>query len=70
MKENEYKCANCNNIYKKGWSDEEAVKEATGIFGKPPSEWKDEQVIICDDCFTLMYPPMHPELLKEAKLRL
>jgi len=33
MKNNEYKCASCHNVYEKGWTDEEAEKEAKDIWG-------------------------------------
>lgn len=67
MKANEYKCGHCGGVFKKGWSDDEAKLEAERNFGKHPDEWKDEQVIICDDCYTLMFPPMHPREVEEAK---
>jgi hypothetical protein len=64
---NEYQCAHCGEVYENGWSDEEAHTEATEIFGKPPEEWNDEQVVICDDCFQEMNPANHPDQLKRAK---
>ena len=67
MKDNEYKCGNCGNIYEKGWSDEEALKEAEANFGKPVSEWKDEDVVICDDCYNLMMPSKFPHFVEKAK---
>ena len=48
MKYNEYKCAMCGNIYKKGWSEEDAIAEKNELFGNIPIEECD---IICDDCF-------------------
>ena len=47
MEKNEYKCARCGNVYEKGWSDEEAEKEANEIWGNIP---KEERVVICDNC--------------------
>lgn len=70
LKLNEYKCEHCGVVYKKAWSDEEAKQEAEEIFGKHPDNWNDEQVIICDDCFTKMYPPAFPDLLEETKSKL
>jgi rubredoxin len=67
MKDNEYKCGHCGNVYEKGWTDEEAKKEAEEIFGKHPDDWNDGQVVICDDCFNLMNPKNHPDLLEKTK---
>jgi len=61
MKANEYKCAMCGNVYKKGWTDEEAKKEAEEIFGKNPDDWKTEQEVICDDCFNKINPAENKE---------
>lgn len=70
MKKNEYQCEWCKGIFEKGWTDEEAEKEAKTIFGKNPNEWRDKSVLICDDCFTQMYPPAHPDLLEKTKKQL
>ena len=70
MKGEKYTCAYCHNTYEKGWSDEEANKEAEINFGKHPKDWNDEQVVICDDCYTLMFPPMHKELVEIAKKKI
>lgn len=67
MKENEYKCAHCGNIYEKGWSDEESFAEATENFGKHPKDWRDGLVIICDDCYQIMNPKNHPKEVELAK---
>lgn len=67
MKNNEYKCENCGNVYEKGWSDDEAKKEAELYFGKHPDNWNDRQAVVCDDCYTLMFPPMHPDLIEKVK---
>ena len=53
MKDTEYKCDSCGNIYEKGWSDEEAEKEQLEVFGYIPLE---ERAIICDDCFNRKTP--------------
>jgi len=53
IKPNEFKCAYCGGVYGKKWSDEEAKEEMIDLWGYIP---KDEQVIICDDCFQLMNP--------------
>jgi DNA-directed RNA polymerase subunit RPC12/RpoP len=67
MKDNEYQCAQCKGIFEYGWSDEEAIKEATDTFGKPPAEWKDNAAIVCDDCYQEMLPANHPDLVARAK---
>lgn len=53
LKPNEYECDHCHNVYKKGWSDEEAEKESEELWGvKNASEKLDSgMAIICDDCF-------------------
>ena len=67
MEKNEYQCANCQGIFTKGWSDEESKEEASLVFGKPVDDWKDEPVLVCDDCYQKMLPANHPELLEKAK---
>ena len=67
MEKNEYQCAQCKGIFEKGRSDEEAVKEAVGTFGKSPAEWKVEAVLVCDNCYQLMSPENHPHLFARAK---
>lgn len=70
LKENEFQCAHCDGVFGKEWSDEEALKEAEEIFGKPVEEWKDTPVVICDDCFEAMNPRNNPVRLAEAKKHL
>jgi len=67
LQKNEYQCAMCGNIYKKGWSDEESEAEAKEIFGKHPNDWSDKKSIICDDCFKKIDPREHLKELEEAK---
>ncbi len=67
LQENEYQCAMCNNVYEKGWTDEELLAEAEEIFGKHPDNWNDEQSVICDTCFQKIHPLKHPKELEEAK---
>jgi hypothetical protein len=62
MKNNEYKCASCQNIYEKGWSDEEAEKEQLEVFGYIPLT---ERAVICDDCFNQRSPVEIKEMGKE-----
>lgn len=70
MKNNEYQCAHCKGVFEKGWSDDEALKEAEVNFGKPVSKWKDIPVLVCDDCYNLMLPSEHPAEVEEAKKHL
>ena len=47
---NQYRCAQCGNIYDKGWDDVEAQAEAKKLFGIV--NVSDPNVaVICDDCF-------------------
>ena len=62
LKKNEYKCAMCGEVYKKGWSDEEAKKEMLELWGDLPEE---EQGIVCDDCFKQMNPSNNKEMARE-----
>jgi len=48
-----YRCAKCENIYVKGWSDEESNKEYEENFGYLET---DDRVLVCDDCFKEMDP--------------
>lgn len=48
MNNNEYKCDCCYQIFEKGWSDEEAEKEAKGLF---PEEQPKDMALVCEDCF-------------------
>jgi uncharacterized protein with PIN domain len=46
---NEYRCAECEGVFEKGWSEEEAKAEAAkNRFDAFPQE---EMVIVCDDCY-------------------
>ncbi len=48
LKTNEFKCASCNKIYEKGWTDEENKKEFREHFCREVDE-TDE--LVCDDCY-------------------
>ena len=52
MKDNEYKCAMCNNVYNKGWTDEDAEKEFKENFGDSTGETD----VVCDDCYKKIMP--------------
>ncbi len=51
MKENEYQCAVCKNIYEKEnsdeWNDEIAMKELDNTF----KGFEGQLDIVCDDCY-------------------
>ena len=48
LKENEFRCTHCGGVFLKGWSEEEARKEA--------EQWGDEleeqgEAVVCDPCY-------------------
>lgn len=49
IKHNEYQYEKCGEVYEKGWSDEEAQKEAEEIW--TPKALASGTAIICEDCF-------------------
>jgi DNA-directed RNA polymerase subunit RPC12/RpoP len=50
MKKDEYKCALCKQIFKKGLTDEEAEEQFKKEF--PNLKFgEQEQDVVCDDCF-------------------
>lgn len=50
LKDNEFRCEDCGNVYEKGWSDEEASKESQIAFGITTG------AVVCDDCYNkIMY---------------
>lgn len=53
MKENEYKCYSCKEIFEKGWSDDDAIKECAENFGEGFHE-SDDAVIVCDNCYKIL----------------
>jgi len=64
IKDNEYKCSMCQNVYEKGWSDEESEKEAKKIWGNIPTE---SRCVICDDCFHRRSPQDIQEMGEDYK---
>ena len=46
--QDEYRCAECGKIYKKGWTDEEAMEELGENF---PGRSIGGCIIVCDDCY-------------------
>ena len=55
IKENEYKCAMCKNVYQKGWTEEEAQNELEENFGHHEPEECD---LVCDDCYNEIMKPL------------
>lgn len=47
----EYRCALCGQVFKTGWSDEEARAELAERF---PGTGTEECVVICDGCNELL----------------
>lgn len=47
----EYRCEACKGIFKKGWSDAEALEEFQRDF---PNVSMDDTGIVCDKCYKLM----------------
>ncbi len=50
MKDNEFRCAACNQIFEKGWTDEEARQEEAELFGQN----NDDSMLVCDPCYRKM----------------
>ena len=44
----EYRCALCQEVFTKGWSDEEAKAEAEENF---PGLAEGDACLVCDDCY-------------------
>ena len=63
MKDNEYKCQLCGGIFEKVWSNEEAENEMKELWGELKEE---ERVVICDDCFKMVYPSKNLELARKC----
>lgn len=63
LKPNEYRCANCHNVYEKTWTDEESMAECRELFG---DFTPDECVVVCDDCFQAHHPEKFPHEVERA----
>jgi len=48
---NEYECAMCHNVYKKGQAEKDAVNELNENFSNLTI---DECVLVCDDCYPIV----------------
>lgn len=53
IKKNEFICDCCQNVYEKGWSDEEAEEECIENFVEEAAHG-DDRAIVCDDCYKMM----------------
>jgi len=62
MNNNEYQCEMCKGIFENDWSDEESMQECVDNFG-PSLAACGDNVIICDDCYQLVNPKNHPDLV-------
>jgi len=49
LKEDEYQCAICKGIFKRGWSKEEAQEEYKTNF--PDFQHDQDPIEVCDDCY-------------------
>jgi hypothetical protein len=47
MMNDQYKCAMCDGVFIKGWSDEEAAAELKATFNVSPNECD----LVCNDCY-------------------
>ncbi len=64
MKKNEYQCAECGGIFKKGRSDEEAWLEHDENF---PGASHETTEIICDDCYQKMIAVEPPPGMRDKQ---
>lgn len=60
LKDNEYQCAACGEIYEYAWSDEEAQTEYETKFPKH-AEAGEAVDTVCDDCYKQMTAWKSPE---------
>jgi uncharacterized protein with PIN domain len=51
LKKNEYRCAMCKEVFKKGVSDEEAIEEFHKDF---PDILIEDTSLICDECYRII----------------
>lgn len=54
MKNNEYKCYMCKDIFEKGLTDAEAEKQLVDEFGPSEVVITEDCELVCDDCFKKM----------------
>ena len=46
-----FTCEECNNRFRKAWSDEEMLEESARLF---PMLQENERAVVCDDCFNIL----------------
>jgi len=56
MPSNEFICECCGGTFRKKRSDEDAEREAIGIFGMSPK--RDDMAVVCDPCFWSLIAPI------------
>lgn len=54
--DDEYRCAQCREVFKKGRSDEEAKDEAKAMFESEAPASDPGMAIVCDGCWRLLVP--------------
>jgi hypothetical protein len=59
IKKDEYQCSVCDGIFKKGWTEEEAIQELKDEYGNIPDN--EPLSIVCDDCYK--------DYMKERKIK-
>lgn len=60
----EYRCAMCHKVYKKGWSDEEAMAETNSYWDGTKQE---DCEVVCDDCWQKIHPMKNIETYLSTK---
>lgn len=53
-----YQCEQCEGVFAKGWTDEEAWAETATVF---PGLTEPDSAIVCDDCFKVLTAPPPPD---------
>lgn len=66
LKEDEYQCGMCGNVYEKEWTDEEALQESEENFGVEMANNTDSDTV-CDDCYKKIDPKEHPHQVLTAQ---
>ena len=51
-----YQCAMCEGVFETGWTDAEAMAEATEVF-PVEAEAHEAFAVVCDDCYQRIRPP-------------
>lgn len=57
----------CGGVFKKSRPDEDALVEATAVWGKSPDEWIGGSDVVCDPCYRSIDPETHPQEAEVAK---